>query len=131
MEGFDRSTPAGTVAYFRYCIKTGDVKGAMSCFDVQGVYIDRDGTPIRGLPQIELAIGQLCAWRPSVKGGTPHVTIVDDVAMWLDKWEMTGTTPDGNTISRTGHTTCLMKRNKTGIWVWLVDNPFGVAVLDC
>ncbi|RBL92386.1 YybH family protein [Chitinophaga flava] len=127
---FNRNTPAGTVSYFRHCIKTGDVKGAMSCFDVQGVYIDRTGEEIRGLPQIEQAIGHLCTWRPDIKGGRPHLTILDDIAIWLDKWEMTGKTPDGNIISMNGHTTCLLKRDETGIWLWLVDNPFGTAVLE-
>lgn len=130
MEGFDRSTPAGTVAYFRYCIKTGDVNGAMSCFDAQGVYIDRDGAAISGLRQIEPAVRHLCTWRPDIKGDKPHVTIIDNVAIWLDKWEMTGRTPDGHAISMSGHTTCLMKRNNAGIWSWLVDNPFGPAVLE-
>lgn len=130
MEGFDKRTPAGTVSYFRRCIKTGDVSGAISCFDVQGVYIDRDGVAIRGLQQIELAMRHLCVWRPDIKGGKSHVTIIDDVAIWLDKWEMTGTTPDGHVINLSGHTTCLMKRNKAGIWLWWVDNPFGAAVLE-
>lgn len=130
MDRFDRKMPAGTVAYFRNCIKQGDVKGAMSCFDVQGVYIDRNGVAIRGLPLIGEAIGQLCTWRPDIKGGRQHLTIIDDVAIWLDKWEMTGTTPDGTVLSMSGHTSCLMKRNEAGIWLWLVDNPFGVAVLE-
>lgn len=130
MDNFDRSTPAGTVSYFRHCIKTGDVTGAISCFDVHAVYIDRDGTRISGLPQIEAAMRQLCAWRPAVQGGKSHVTIVDDVAIWLDKWEMTGTAPNGNPIRMNGHTGCLMKRNKAGVWMWLVDNPFGTAVLE-
>lgn len=130
MEGFDRKMPAGTVAYFRSCIKQGDVKGAMSCFDVRGVYINRDGISICGLQQIEKTIGQLCVWRPDIKGGRQHLTIIDDVAIWLDKWEMTGTTPDGTIFSMSGHTSCLMKRNEAGIWLWLVDNPFGAAVLE-
>ncbi|NML37250.1 nuclear transport factor 2 family protein [Chitinophaga sp. G-6-1-13] len=130
MERFDRNTPVGMVSYFRHCIKTGDVKGAMSCFDAQGVYIDRTGIAIRGLQQIEAAIGHLCAWRPDIKGATPHVTMLDNLAVWLDKWKMTGTTPDGHPISMDGHTTCLMKKDERGIWLWLVDNPFGAAVLD-
>jgi ketosteroid isomerase-like protein len=29
----------------------------------------------------------------------------------------------------TGHTSCIMKKNEDGEWLWLVDNPFGSAVL--
>lgn len=130
MEGFDKRTPVGAVSYFRHCLKTGDVNGAISCFDVRAVYIDRDGVAIRGLQQIAQAMGRLCAWRPDIKGGKSHVTIIEDVAIWLDKWEMTGTTPDGHAINLSGHTTCLMKRNEADIWLWWVDNPFGAAVLE-
>jgi ketosteroid isomerase-like protein len=130
MEGFDRSTPAGTVSYFRHSIKMGDVAGVMRCFDTQGVYINRAGEEIRGVQQIELAMKQLCAWRPDINGGKAHVTILDDLAIWLDTWEMTGILPDGAPIAMHGHTTCLLKRNKEGLWLWLVDNPFGAAVLE-
>jgi ketosteroid isomerase-like protein len=130
MDEFDRSTPAGTVSYFRHSIKTGDIAGAMRCFDSKGVYINRAGEEIRGVQQIELAMRQLCAWRPDITGGKAHVTILDDLAIWLDTWEMKGTLPDGAPITMHGHTTCLLKRNTEGIWLWLVDNPFGAAVLE-
>lgn len=130
MNVFDRKTQTGAVAYFRNCLKNGDVKEALSCFDAEGVYIDRDGTAIRGLEAIGLAMVRLCALKLEVKGGKSHVTVVNDLALWLDQWEMTGNTPDGNPIKMTGHTSCLMKRNEEGIWLWMVDNPFGPAVLE-
>ncbi|MCW3463161.1 YybH family protein [Chitinophaga nivalis] len=130
METYDRKTPAGAVAYFRHRLQQGDITGAMSCFDAQGTYIERDGTPIKGLPQIERAIGNLCVLRPTIKGGVSHVTIWEDLSVWLDKWEMTAISPDGHSINMSGHTSCLLKRNEAGIWLWLVDNPFGAAVLD-
>lgn len=127
---FDRKTPIGAVAFFRNCLKNRDVKGAVSCFDVQGVYINREGTQISQDIQIEKELRNLCALAPEIKGGAPHVSTIGDLALWLDKWEMTGKTPDGQAIKMNGHTTCLMKRNELGIWLWLVDNPFGAAVLN-
>lgn len=129
MQDFDRKTPVGAVAYFRYCIKNGDVTGALSCFDPEAVYIDRDGRELRGLDQILLAMERICTLKLNIVGGTPCVTIVNEIAMWLDQWEMTGNTPDGHPISMTGHTACVMKRNTIGDWLWMVDNPFGSAVL--
>jgi len=32
MQDLNRTTPFGTVAYFRHCIKYGNVNGALSCF---------------------------------------------------------------------------------------------------
>ena len=112
MENFNRQTEAGAVAYFRHCIKNGDAEGALSCFHPEAVYIDRDGRELRGLEQIRLAMNEICSLKLDVQGETPHVIIVNDLAMWLDQWEMTGTAPDGHPIHMTGHTSCIMKKNE-------------------
>lgn len=130
MEEFDRKTPAGTVGYFRNCLKNGNVEGALSCFDSQGLYIDRSGKEMKGLLQIEMAMKSLCILKPSITGAAAHVSLIDDLAMWMDKWTMTGKTPDGHPIEMDGHTSCILKRNEAGIWLWLVDNPFGAAILE-
>lgn len=130
MQDFNRKTEVGAVAYFRDCIKNGDAIGALSCFHPEAVYIDRDGKELRGPDQIRPAMNNICALKLNIKGGTPHVTVVDDMAMWLDHWEMTGNTPDGHPIKMIGHTACMMKRDATGDWLWMIDNPFGSAVLN-
>ena len=129
MQEFNRQTEEGAVAYFRHCIKKGDAAGALSCFHPEAVYSDRDGKELRGLEQISLAMNEICRLKLDIQGEVPHVTVVNDVAMWLDQWEMTGVAPDGHAIHMTGHTSCIMKRNEDGVWLWLVDNPFGAAIL--
>ncbi|WP_213278775.1 YybH family protein [Chryseobacterium indologenes] len=129
MQEFNRQTEEGAVAYFRHCIKNGDAAGALSCFHPEAVYINRDGKELRGLEQISLAMNEICRSKLDIQGEVPHVTVVNDVAMWLDQWEMTGIAPDGHAIHMTGHTSCIMKRNEDGEWLWLVDNPFGAAIL--
>ena len=49
--------------------------------------------------------------------------------MWQDQWGNNGNCSDGHSIHMTGNTFCIMKRNEEGEWLWLVDNPFGSAVL--
>ncbi|WGQ09138.1 hypothetical protein QG516_21740 [Pedobacter gandavensis] len=129
MEEFNRKTQIGAVAFFRNCLKNRDVKGAMSCFDPEGVYIDRDGKEISERTQVEKAMQYLCALGPEIKGAKPHVTTIGNLSLWLDEWEMIGKTPDNQIVKMNGHTACMMKRNTEGIWLWLVDNPFGAAVL--
>lgn len=129
MEEFNRKTQIGAVAFFRNCLKNRDVKGAIGCFDPEGVYIDRNGKKISGRTEMEKAMEYLCALGPEIKGTEPHFTTIGDLSLWLDEWEMIGETPDGQAIKMNGQTTCMMKTNTEGIWLWLVDNPFGAAVL--
>ena len=130
MKDFNRKTQEGAVAYFRYCIKNGDVEGALGCFHPEAVYIDRDGKELRGLEQVQVAMENICRLKLNIQGGAPHITEIDDLTMWLDPWEMTGSTPDGQPIKMTGHTSCIMKKNEKGEWLWVVDNPFGSAILN-
>ena len=125
-ENFDRKSPAGAVEYFRHCIRSGDLQGALSCFDAEGVYIDRDGQP----GNIQTAMEHLCGWRPDINGIKRQVVITGDLAMWLDKWTLAGKQPDGNPIEMKGSTACMMKRNKDGVWLWLVDNPFAATFFE-
>lgn len=123
-EKFDRTIPAEAVKYFRDCIVNGDLSGALSCFDKDATYIERDGQEIIGLENIEKSMKHLCTWKPEIIGNSQRVTIVGDLALWVDKYSLKAVLPDGNPIEMKGVTSCLMKRNDNGIWLWLVDNPF-------
>lgn len=124
IEDFDKTNPEGTVKYFRNCIHRGDLKGALSCFDVAATYIERDGQEIRGLANIEKSLESICSWRPEIKGDKQRVTIVGDLAMWMDKYTVKAKMPNGDPVNMDGVTACILKRNHEGIWLWLVDNPF-------
>lgn len=128
-EQFDRTIPIEAVKYFRNCIVNGDLQGALSCFDKEATYIERDGQEIKGLDNIEKSMEHLCTWRPEIKGNNHKVTIVGDHAIWVDKWSLKATMPDGNPVEMTGATSCMMKKNSNGIWLWLVDNPFAADFL--
>jgi len=127
---FDRTEPSGAVKYFRHCILSGDQAGALSCFDKDATYIERDGREVKGLDNIKKSMEQLCNWKPAIKGLKQKVVIVGDYAVWTDKWILNGLTPDGKPIEITGATSCMMKRNENGIWLWLVDNPFAADVFE-
>lgn len=126
---FDRTIPTEAVKYFRNCIANGDLQGALSCFDKEATYIERDGQEIKGLVNIEKSMEHLCTWRPEIKGSSHKVTIVGDHAIWVDKWSLKATLPDGDPVEMNGATSCMMKKNNNGIWLWLVDNPFAADFL--
>ena len=70
----------------------------------------------------------LCTWKPEITGSNHRVTVVGDLAIWVDKWSLKAIMPDGNPVEMNGATSCMMKRNHEGIWLWLVDNPVAADV---
>ncbi|MBS7255844.1 YybH family protein [Flavobacterium branchiicola] len=130
IQDFSRTTPKSAVNYFRNCIANGDLQGVLGCFDKNATYINREGQEIKGLENIEKEMQHLCNWKPEITGSNYRETIVDDLAIWVDKWSMKAKTPDGNPIEMNGATSCMMKKNDKGIWLWLVDNPFAAAIFE-
>ena len=51
-QNFDRTNPDEADEYFMNCIREGNLKNAMTCFDPEGVYMDKDGNAISGLANI-------------------------------------------------------------------------------
>ena len=125
MESFDRTNPDGADEYFLHCVRNGDVKNAMTCFDPEAVYIDKEGNIISGLANIQQVVTNLCEMKPDITVYEHKVAPVgNDLMYWLDKWEMTGTDSKGNFINMKGASANMMRRNSEGNWLWLVDNPF-------
>lgn len=129
-EKFDRTVPAEAVKYFRNCILNGDLQGVLSCFGEDAIYIERDGKEISGLQNIKKSMVHLCTWKPEIIGSKHKVTTVGNLAIWIDKYSLKAIMPDGNPIEMSGATSCIMKKNDKGIWLWLVDNPFAGKVFE-
>jgi len=52
-----------------------------------------------------------------------------DTAAWVDEWTLKATMPDGVALDMNGTSSDILTRLPNGIWVYLVDNPYGAAVL--
>ena len=125
---FDRTNPDEADEYFMNCIREGNVKNAMTCFDPEGVYMDKDGNAISGLTNIEKVVANLYNMRADVKVYEhKNAPVGYDMMYWLDKSTMTATDQQGNPINKKGASAKMMRKSADGIWLWLVDNPFCCA----
>jgi len=50
IQNFDRTNPDEADEYFMDCIREGNLKNAMTCFDQEAVIWTRTETPLVGLP---------------------------------------------------------------------------------
>ena len=124
-QNFDRTNPDEAEEYFMDCIREGNLKNAMSCFDQEAVYMDKDGNAISGLDNIEKVMANLCKMKPDIKiYKHKNIPVGNDLMYRLDKWTLTATDPQGNPIKMQGASANIMRKNADGVWLWLVDNPF-------
>ena len=124
IQNFDRTDPNEADEYFLNCIRIGDLENAMTCFDPEAIYIDKDGNTITGFANIEKVVANLCNMQPDIKVYEhKNSPVGNDMMYWLDKWTI-ATDPQGNSINMKGASANMMRKNANGIWLWLVDNPF-------
>jgi ketosteroid isomerase-like protein len=127
-QNFDRTNPDEADEYFMDCIREGNLKNAMTCFDQEAVYMDKDGNSISGLANIENVVANLCHMKPYIKiYKHKNSPVGNDLIYRLDKWTMTATDPQGKPIRMQGASAHIMRKNADGVWLWLVDNPFAAS----
>ena len=126
---FDRTTIEGAARYFQRCVRNDDVDGALGCFDAEAVYIPTLGTVVKGTAEIRKGLEVLCGMKPNLQAKRSRAFEVGDLASWVDEWTLHATMPDGTMLDMTGVSSDIMKRQRDGTWAYLVDNPYGAAVL--
>jgi len=58
------------------------------------------------------------------------VMIVDQIAMHIAPWSMTGTTPDGQQVQNSGLSVSVLRKQKNGQWLLVIDKPHGHLLLS-
>ena len=127
---FDRTTVEGAARYFQNCVRTGDVEGALSCFDTDAIYITGPGTFVKGREQIRAALEPVCGMKPDLQAQRSADFTSGDIASWVDEWTLNATLPDGTKLDLHGVSSDILKKQPDGYWTYLVDNPYGADYLN-
>lgn len=130
MTAFDRTTPEGAARYFQNCVRTGDLAAALTCFDADAVYISATGRPARGMADIRAELEAVCSMKPDLQARRSIAYVTGNLAAWVDEWVLQASLPDGTALNLSGVSSDILKRQADGTWAYLVDNPYGAAVLD-
>jgi len=126
---FDRTTILGAARYFQFCVRSGDIEGAINSFHDDALYVSQPGNFVRGKIEIRKALEFLCGMMPDLQAHRSVSFETGDIASWVDEWTLKATAPDGMALDMKGTSSDIMKRLPSGNWVYLVDNPYGAAAL--
>jgi uncharacterized protein (TIGR02246 family) len=110
---------------FQQAMNEGDLERVMSLYDDNAVFVQEPGKPeIRGLDKIREIIRQFQSIKPELKVEVLQFVEADDVAFFTLKWEIKGTSTDGEEIHMSSCDGNVVKRQKDGTWKTIIDNPF-------
>ena len=78
-----------------------------------------------GTEALREAFGGFLVLKPTFELEVKKVFRAGDIALSFVDWTLTGTGPDGETISRSGQGSDVLRQQHDGSWLFVIDNPYG------
>jgi ketosteroid isomerase-like protein len=119
----------GTITQMGSNYNSQDIDAVMKAYEASAVVLFEPGNPVSGSAAIKAAFQGSLAVNPHFVFGKHEVTIAGDIALHLTPWTMTGKTPDGHSISQSGLSVAVLRKQADGEWLMVIDNPHGQALL--
>ena len=122
--------PERAARYFQSGIRAGDVEGAVSCLDVNAVYVTEAGKFGHGRDAIRVAVAKVAGMKPDLQAKRSAILMPGgDIASLVDEWTLKATLPNGQKLDLAGVSSDIRKRQANAVWTYLADNPYGAAYL--
>ena len=123
-------TPEGVIDRFAELIGAGDVDGALALYERDASFAPEPGRTVRGGEAIRAELEAFATLRPQITGDIERVLEAGDTALVINRWQLRGTGPDGSPVEMAARSADVMRRNASGEWRILIDDPWGAGALS-
>jgi uncharacterized protein (TIGR02246 family) len=121
--------PATTINNLVEAINQGDLARAVGLYEKDAVLVAQPGQVARGRSELENALAGFIAMKGKLRSEAQQVVEAGDIALYISRWTLDGTSPDGQPISLAGESTDILHRQGDGRWLIALDNPWGTSIL--
>jgi len=118
-------TPEEAPLLFARAFAAGDLDSAVTLYEPEAAFVAQPGEVVAGSEAIREALSGFLALEPMFDLEVKKVFRTGDIALSFDEWTLTGTGPDGETISMSGQTWSVLRQQPDGSWLFVIDNPYG------
>ncbi|MER7765488.1 DUF4440 domain-containing protein [Kitasatospora sp. NPDC096140] len=118
--------PAQHPAVFAAAFNSGDPALLAQVYEPGAVFVPSPGSATTGA-ELHRANAEFLTLGLPITVRPRHTYVADDIALLIVDWEITGTAPDGTAVHLTGTATDVARRDASGHWRYVIDNPFGTA----
>ena len=123
------ATPLDTVNQLTRSINSGDLATAVQQYEPEAILVVRPGHMARGWAQLHEALAGFVALRATLTSEAQHVLEDGDLALYLGRWSLRGIDPAGAPVVLGGESTDVLRRQKDGRWLIVIDDPWGTRLL--
>jgi uncharacterized protein (TIGR02246 family) len=123
------STPIDAVNQLAQALNRGDIEAALALYEPNAVLVAQPGQLARGSTELRLALGRFIELKPTLRSEAQNVVEIGDIALYISRWTLRGTDPSGQVVTMEGESSDILRRQRDGRWLIVVDNPWGAQIL--
>ncbi len=106
-----------------------DLEAVLGFYEDHAVVVTEPGSTARGRAELRAFFEHAMNSGASARQLKTHILEADGVALFLSRWVLDYTDPDGEACSRAFVATTVFRKQPDGGWKALIDNAFGPLVL--
>ena len=122
-------SPVDAVVQLVKAINRGDLEAAIALYESGATLVVQPGKMAIGTKALREALASFIALKPILTTEAHQVLQSDDIALYVSKWNLEGKAPDGSIVQMRGASSDVLRRQKDGQWLILIDNPWGPGIL--
>jgi uncharacterized protein (TIGR02246 family) len=121
------TTPEDTDRLFVEALNAGRIDDLVALYEPLATLMPSPGKLVSGRADIREALAQFIAAKPRMSLAAKVVAQSDDVALLTAKWDLAMTGQDGKPAKMTGQSLEVVRRQRDGRWLFVIDLPFGAS----
>lgn len=120
-------TPEDVARDFERHFNAGDLNSLEKLYSKGGVFVPAPGVQLAEPAQVRGGLQQYLAFKAPINISVRHVYRAGDIALIVSDWTLDAKDKDGKPMPLKGSGADVVARQADGTWLYLIDNPNGVA----
>jgi ketosteroid isomerase-like protein len=112
---------------FSEALNAGDLDALAALYEPHATIRPIPGEAVHGIAAIREALAGFIGMKPTIRMSVKTLGHANGLALTTSRWELTGTGPDGSTITMNGQGVEVARQQADGTWRFVIDTPWGLG----
>ena len=108
----------------------GNISFLMTLYEKDACFASKSGQVVKDQESIRRTLQSFIDMGTKLEARVKRVLQANDLTLLITEWTINGTEPDGKPINLTGRGTVVLRRQSDGVWLIVIENPWGTDNLQ-